>query len=459
MLKHTAAGITLSFLLLSSTSSLAAPASPEDISRLRQEVTLMKQHYEQRIAEMEKKLAQLQPPPKTSSTATPAPVAISPTAHSIGGAGRQIYDNSFNPSIGILLNGKYTSYSEGSSDLKGFAVGEEGARGREGLGLDESELNFASNVDDKFYGSLTAAIVREDGEDKIELEEAYLQTLPGMPLPTGMEVKAGRAFWKLGYLNEHHSHTDNFADRPLPNRVFLNQVFNDDGIQLSYLLPMDFYTEVGGGAFRGDDFPGGNSTGEGAQSYSLFARTGGDISTNQSWHIGGSYLASDARGRNSNENALTFTGDNNVYIVDARYDWAPTGNPKSQMLSLQGEYFWHNEDGTYQDNTLGTDPIAYDKTGSGWYGQTVYKFLPQWRVGYRYTALHAPDVPSALLTSTLDTKKDTLDIHGMMVDWTNSEFSRIRLQYNHDNTNANQTDHQFILQYIMSIGAHGAHKY
>ena len=50
-------------------------------------------------------------------------------------------------------------------------------------------------MDDKFYGSVTAAIVREGDEDKIELEEAYVQTLPGVGLPKGMNLKAGRALW------------------------------------------------------------------------------------------------------------------------------------------------------------------------------------------------------------------------------------------------------------------------
>ena len=46
-----------------------------------------------------------------------------------------------------------------------------------------------------------------------------------------------------------------------------------------------------------------------------------------------------------------------------------------------------------------------------------------------------------------------------VVDWTNSEFSRVRLQYNREELADNQYDNQFIVQYIMSLGAHGAHAY
>ena len=47
----------------------------------------------------------------------------------------------------------------------------------------------------------------------------------------------------------------------------------------------------------------------------------------------------------------------------------------------------------------------------------------------------------------------------IMYDWTNSEFSRIRLQLNREDISDGLTDDQFIMQYIMSFGAHGAHGY
>ena len=47
----------------------------------------------------------------------------------------------------------------------------------------------------------------------------------------------------------------------------------------------------------------------------------------------------------------------------------------------------------------------------------------------------------------------------MMVDYTPSEFSRIRLQYGQSKTQAGMTDNQLFLQYILTLGAHGAHKF
>ena len=48
--------------------------------------------------------------------------------------------------------------------------------------------------------------------------------------------------------------------------------------------------------------------------------------------------------------------------------------------------------------------------------------------------------------------------YSLMVDWSNSEFSRMRFQYNHDSASVD-SDNQFGLQYIFSIGAHGAHSF
>jgi hypothetical protein len=47
-----------------------------------------------------------------------------------------------------------------------------------------------------------------------------------------------------------------------------------------------------------------------------------------------------------------------------------------------------------------------------------------------------------------------------MLDWSPSEFSRLRAQYAWDEARDDgERDRQFRLQYIYGIGAHSAHKY
>ena len=419
-------------------------ADTENFNKLLKEVKQIKTAYETRIKALENQL-QLLSKGQSKAKATKSPAASSKSNRG----------NAFNPAISAVIAGTATSFSRTASEISGFGIGEEGERGSEGLSLSETELNFSSNIDDKFSGNVTAAIVREDGSDKVELEEAYFQTLPNAGLPDGLRIKAGRAFWTFGYLNEHHQHADDFADRPLTHRVYLNKSFNDDGAEMSWVLPTETYAELGGGVFRGDDFPFGGST-SGLGGWSAFGRTGGDIGNNQSWRVGAYALQGDVNARATNEDAITFAGKSDLYAADFRYTWAPTGNARSKELLLQAEYFHREEDGTY--NT-GNGLVSFDDKSSGWYTQGVYKFAPAWRLGVRYSRMHAPGTPAGLAGSSLDAAGHDPQAFALMGDWTNSEYGRLRLQYNREELTENQTDNQYLLQYVMSVGAHGAHPY
>ncbi len=450
MLKAKLAASAALITIFSSTSVLAAD---EDIKALRAEVQNMKQAYEKRIAELESKINKIEK--EKSLAKSVAPILATPAT-----ARRDVKNNSFNPSIGVILNAQYNAFSSDTGDIAGFAVGHEGERPRENFSVDHTELNFSANIDDKFFGSTTAAIAQHEGETEVELEEAFIMTLPGAGLPDGISIKAGRAFWTLGYLNEHHSHTDDFADRPLPYRVFLNEAFNDDGAEISYVLPTDLYLAIGGGLFSGNDFPFGENSGSDIGAWSAFARVGGDISHDQSWRLGGYMLSGEANGsRFSNEDTVSFTGDTNIYAADLRYTLAPTGNARNQEILLQAEYFWRDEKGIYEDTNAATGPVNFDNSSSGWYTQAIYKFDQQWRVGARYSQLDASNVPAGLVGSALDSGGHNPKAYSAMLDWANSEFSRVRLQYNREELSHGQNDNQIMLQYIMSLGAHGAHKY
>ena len=46
-----------------------------------------------------------------------------------------------------------------------------------------------------------------------------------------------------------------------------------------------------------------------------------------------------------------------------------------------------------------------------------------------------------------------------MVDYSPSEFSRLRLQYTLDEAQQGLNESQYFVQYIYSLGSHGAHKF
>ncbi len=200
------------------------------------------------------------------------------------------------PQVGAVLRGMFTSYSAEDSEISGFRLGHESERAPEGFSVGHSELSVSSDVGAAARASLVLGIGAHPGEPaELELEEAYIQTLPGLGLSENFTITAGRKLWSFGYLNERHAHEDDFADRPLPYRAFLDNGFNDDGIQLSLALPGDVRTEIGGGFFRGDDQPFGGSD-NGRRALSAYARIGGDMGRDSSWRIGASVLSGEIVG-------------------------------------------------------------------------------------------------------------------------------------------------------------------
>lgn len=365
-------------------------------------------------------------------------------------------NNAFNPAISAVLNGHYAAFTGKQPAIAGFSSGEEGGRASEGLALDEAEIGLSSNVDDKFSANLIASVSEQDGETEVELEEAYIRSIG---LPYGLGLKMGRFLTPVGYLNEKHGHTDDFADRPLPNRIFLNNSYKDDGVMASWILPTDLYSEIGFGGFRGSDYPGGSANGSDIGSYVAYGRIGGDIGANQNWLFGLSTLMTDTGSRSGNDDNINFKGDSDLYTASLRYIWAPTGNNQSQEVTFQGEYFWRNENGTYEDINAATGAIPFKESQSGWYAQGVYKFDPQWRIGARYSQANPGDTPAGLIGSELDSQGHDPWNAAIMADWSNSEFGRVRLQYGYEEPAKGQKDNQVILQYIMSIGAHPAHTF
>jgi hypothetical protein len=396
-------------------------------------------------------------------------VIAAPFLVAVGGVAlgqAQVTGNAFNPAISLILNGHYAHYERDPDPylLPGYLLGAEAGPPEEGLSLEETELALSANVDDKFYGSVTASLTQTRDDTSVSLEEAYLETLT---LPHGFKVKAGRFLSDVGYLNPIHSHAWDFADAPLAYAALLDGAYADTGVQLRWVAPTDLYLEAGGELLRGDGFPGADGAGSrGTGAATLFAHVGGDVGATSSWRAGVSRISADANARRSAlaTGAASFDGTSDVTIADFVWKWARTGNPKDRYYVVQGEYLRRSERGvlTLEPLAVGSG-AAYDGDQSGFYLQGVYQFRPRWRAGLRFDRLDATNaVTFALPTSSglpppLDASHDPRRV-SVMADFSNSEFSRLRLQFNRDDSRA-QTDRQWIFQYLMSLGAHGAHRF
>ena len=82
-----------------------------------------------------------------------------------------------------------------------------------------------------------------------------------------------------------------------------------------------------------------------------------------------------------------------------------------------------------------------------------------WRAGLRYDRLDSGSADYAGNNANIVASGYNPDRISLMMDYSPSEFSRIRLQLARDKSRENATDNQFFVQYIMSLGAHGAHKF
>jgi len=465
-------------------SQSAIAVSDEELKDLREQVRQMKLEYEKRIDALERRLQQAENAAvraeatarNASATAGKAETAANQAA--LQASSRPTGENAMNPGVSLILNGIYSNLSKDHNGFRinGFVptLGEVGPPVR-GLSLGESELAFAANIDHHFRGTLIASISPDNNSAAIE--EGYIQTLS---LSNGFTLKAGRFFSAVGYQNQIHAHAWDFADALLASKVFLGNRLAEDGVQLRWVAPTELYLDVGLELGRGRQFPGGPDGGRnknGFGSSNLFTHAGGDVGASTAWQAGLSYLSTSPQDRSYNDLDATgtivsnsFSGRSRLWVLDGILKWAPNRNNTYTSFKLQAEYFRRSEDGSLSYDTtaaaLGTQTGGFASRQSGWYLQGVYQFVPQWRAGYRYDRLNSGATSLSAVDSGVLAAANfpvlahyTPKRHTLMADWNPSEFSRIRLQLARDQSRLGVTDNQVLLQYIMSLGAHGAHKF
>jgi hypothetical protein len=472
---------------------MAVPAAADELSDMRQDIQQMRQQYDSELQRLQKdyesKLRRMEqclkaaedkadaaqkaaanaqqppiaapPPPAIAAAPEPSiaapPQAAAPPPIAAGGGGAPSSAGAFNPAIGAVLQGQATSQSLNPNTyrLPGFALGDGAGPLPRGFSLNESEINLQANADQALYGNLTLAF---EPNNTVGVEEGFIQSTS---LPYGLTLRGGRFFSGIGYLNEQHAHTWDFADQALPYQAFLNTQYDDDGVQVRWLAPTRQFLEFGGEAFRGAVFPAGGSDNHnnGVGAWSGFVHTGNDIGDSASYRVGVSYLHTSAKNRSTEDVdgfgvpvTDIFSGTDNTYIADGVFKWAPNGNFVDRYLKLQGEFFLRQEQGAFNGANFS------GATQTGFYAQGVYQFMPQWRVGLRYDQVQANSLGPTFAGTTLDNLGTTPRRYSAMIDYSTSEFGRFRLQYENDHSRP-QTANEFILQYIVSLGAHGAHQY
>lgn len=444
-MKITRAMPVLLILALSATPVNAQDLANE-VSELRQLLMTVQADYDARISDLEERLARAERQSRSAQRDADEAIELAEQA-AIDQSSGSSAPNTFNPAIGAILVGGYSDIDRSWDQLPGFQPAGETGSGESGFSTGEAEINLNASVDARYFGNLTIGIGEEDGSVDIGLEEAWFQTTG---LPMGFSALGGRFFSEAGYLNSFHFHSDDFTDRPLPYQAFFGGRYTVDGVQARWVAPASLLVEIGAELNWGGGHPATANGNSSPGAWTLFSNIGGDAGDSHSWQFGLAWIRADAMQRTADSASEAFTGDSDLAAVDFVWKWAPGGNPVRQNFKLQGEYFRRSETGLFAG-------LPYDGDQTGWYLQGVWQFAPTWRTGLRHDVVDADNGPLLAGTGLEDPGRSS-SRDSLMLDWSPSEFSRLRMQYTNDKV-LPVSGHQWHLQYIMSIGAHGAHQF
>lgn len=365
--------------------------------------------------------------------------------------------------------------SESDDSLSTLQGGDHDPKKR-GFTLQAAELGLAGAVDPYFYAQANIAYKVDPlvGETEVELEEMFAQTTS---LPWGLQVKAGQYLTEFGLSNPTHPHTWDWLDQPIVNsRFFGGDGMRGVGARVGWLTPLPWYSNVIVGVQ--------NSNGETMTSFyaseDVFAERaigGRPFVTNHT--SGVDQLAYSARWENffelSDEVTLKAgvsaafgpnpTGEDvqtQIYGADFKLKWRPSNNDRGwPFIIWQTEVMARNyEAAAYADPTNSANDLAGTTLHDwGFYTQLLYGFTPNWAAGVRV------DVDGGNGDSVggrdYDPFRDDRTRLSPLLVWDLSEFSRLRLQYNHDwadHIEGGDADSIYLGLEVL-FGAHPAHSY
>jgi hypothetical protein len=333
--------------------------------------------------------------------------------------------NAFNPDISANFLGLF---------LRGTNVSDDRNEARHnGLSLQEAEIQFTADVDPYLRASALLAIAQEEGgtEYAAEPEEVFLETIS---LP-GWTLRAGKFKLALGKHNQLHAHAFPFIDAPLIHQRLLGEEgLNENAVSASYLVPVNWFSEIQLQAFSLTNeevfaSPRSGDTGGLAHLKNLW-----DFSDDLTMELGLSGVV----GKNF------YDENTSIFGADLTFKWRPSVGGKYQALIWSSEYLAADKRGFIDESGEPQERL------SGWASWVQYQFAERWWVQAR--------VEQAGLAAAGNTPRQ--DRQSALIGFFPSEFSGLRLQYDHENTEGRpKTDHVFSLQYNISIGAHPAHAY
>ncbi len=411
----------------------------------------------------------------------------------------------FNPAISVIVDFTYAHITDELDDPPGFDLGghshahghDHGHGIEEGFQLREVELTFTGTVD-PYFDAMAMLGFSDHG---VEVEEAFITS---RMLPGGLQLKAGKFFSDVGYINKQHMHDWLFIDAPwMREHLFGEEGLNEMGVQLSWLPPTETYVRLGAEVFQGESegvanyigpgrhqivthLPGpggapervrwradnGLSEAEGPRLFTAFAKMAPDIGFNHALKLGvfGGYSRAYQQAEAHSSGRLeTWDGDAWFGGLDAVYKYDGQGMLGHRNLVLQAEYMQRHLNLDYRSqqfesfsSLVTTDFNKQNWKQDGLYVQGVYGIAPRWNVGLRLDAL------GLLVNDGYEGRGTTEDFgtsyrYTGQISYAPTEFSRLRMQSSYtrlaDDDHGRDDSWMIALQYNISLGVHGAHAF
>lgn len=312
---------------------------------------------------------------------------------------------------------------------------------RNGVGVQEAEMQFASDVDPywRFVGTFSMSQEPDEGQTAqtppvlsthwvFEPEEAYAETID-FNIAT---IRVGKFKAAMGKHNQLHTHAFPFIDAPIQNQVLLgDEGINDTGASAAILVPAPWYSELMFQVFSGQtqDDAYFNSAGPGNPVGLAHFRNLIDISDTLTGELG----LSAATGENS------YASSTNIYGADLTFKWRKdTGH----AFIWQTEYLKRDYNANTQEQGQGVATWAQLQPFARWWFEARAEY---------FQLLNAAASDAAV--SPFQRKQSAV------VAFDPSEFSEIRVQYDHLSDQRAKDEHRAMLQFNYTIGAHPAHAY
>ena len=299
------------------------------------------------------------------------------------------------------------------------------------LSLQESEVSLQAIVDPYARADFFLAF----GEEGVEVEEGYV-TFPAVP--GGFVARVGKMRATFGRVNSFHNHTLPWVDRPLATFNLLGGSLEeadigikDAGISVSRILPAPrgIFLEAIGEVYRGASGSLFHASRRSDVSVVGHLKLYRDLTEATNLELGGSY----ARGHNDQGSKFL----TQLYALDATLRWKPLRRAIYHSFAARAELFWSQR-----------EQLPATQRAFGFFTSAEYRLNRRWTVGGRY------DWSERARNAAQHDSGGSL----VLTYWP-SEFNQIRSQFRRTRYAEGETANEFLVQFLFTLGAHGAHPF